>query len=254
MTHCTICKNTNITFYCFLEPKHEIYKCKACKNAFTFPEPDQVAYEDDDFHGQFSFSSAESLPRQWRKAIKKQVSLVQRYFSKGASILEIGCGQGLLLQEIKNKGYNTFGIEPSKQAFGIAKNKGLNVLNGYFPQVNFSEDFDLIIMSQVLEHIKDPLAFLKSLSLAYKGKHLLLIQSNYKGIVPLKNKANWYAWVPDQHYSHFSPKGLKKITELSGIQLVTIEYSSLEYNNYWLSLISEVTPGTGDQLHCLIKL
>ncbi|HEY0054499.1 MAG TPA: class I SAM-dependent methyltransferase [Pedobacter sp.] len=255
MSACTICKSDTLKYYRTIRNELKIYECLTCLNAITLPPPNDIAYEEDDFHGQFNFNSLDELPRQWKKALVKQINLIKRRVKPGANILEIGCGQGLLLQELKTIGYNTFGVEPSKTAYQIAEKKGLAILNGYFPETNFNQqEFDLIIMSQVLEHIENPLDFLSILGKMYPGKYLMLIQSNYKGIVPQKNQEKWYAWLPEQHYSHFTAKGLQQICKMLGFTYTDFEYSTLEHNDYWLSRISEFIPCTADQLHCLIKL
>ncbi len=256
MAICTICSSNKSKLYITLDHHQKmIYECSNCKNAFTYPPPEPVAYDEDDFHGQFNFNNVEELPSQWKKAIIKQTKLIKEFIPTGSKILEIGCGYGLLLEQLKNNKYKTYGIEPSKVASSIGKSKGLEILNGYFPQTTFtSVNFDLIIMSQVLEHIEKPLEFLTSLSKMYPGKYLLLVQSNYKGIVPRKNKKVWYAWVPDQHYSHFTSSGLKKICKMLKLECIRIEYSTLEHGGYWLSKVSEIIPNTADQLHCIIKL
>jgi len=45
------------------------------------------------------------------------------------TILDIGCGTGEFLEFMKKSGWKVFGIEPSKEAFQIAKEKGITVYN-----------------------------------------------------------------------------------------------------------------------------
>lgn len=86
---------------------------------------------------------------------------LKKYFpeSKNAKILDIGCGQGRLLQSAKNEGYTSLlGIDISQNAILQCKGLGLEVIliNDIteFSNNYKEKKFDFIILSHVLEHIK----------------------------------------------------------------------------------------------------
>ena len=93
-----------------------------------------------------------------------------------------------------------FGIEPSKTASESARQSGLNVIQGYFPDTIVQGLFDAIIMSHVLEHIQEPIGLLKHVSNSARGGYVLLVQTNWRGLMPRIYKEKWYAWVPEHHY------------------------------------------------------
>ncbi|WP_165825450.1 class I SAM-dependent methyltransferase [Pedobacter yonginense] len=238
-----------------MNDSHSIYTCKNCGNGFTDPPPQTIAYTEEDFHEQFGFTTIADLPKQWRNSVLKQIKFIKKYIHPNANILEIGCGQGLFLTQLEKEGYQVYGIEPSVKASAVARSKGLNVKTGYYPAQNFDGvKFDLIIMAQVLEHVEAPLELLQQISSLNKNAYLLLVQTNFKGLVPQKQKQNWYAWVPDQHFTHFTAKGIRFLTQTINLKTIEIEYSTLEHNNYWLSKCASILPGTGDQIHAMIKL
>jgi 2-polyprenyl-3-methyl-5-hydroxy-6-metoxy-1,4-benzoquinol methylase len=77
--------------------------------------------------------------------------------SRGASILDIGCGYGQFLIALQREGYrNIHGVEISKEAVAQCVKSGLDVRIikdlGAFCKANPSK-FDLIVMRHVLEHI-----------------------------------------------------------------------------------------------------
>ncbi|MBC6112172.1 class I SAM-dependent methyltransferase [Pedobacter fastidiosus] len=255
MLNCSLCKSSDVKLYLKLNGRVQIYECNTCTNAFTYPAPKPIEYKEKDFHQQFGFNTINDLPSQWKKSLLKQLKLIGKYIKPNGNILEIGCGQGLFLSLLKNEGYSVYGIEPSVKASAIARNNGLNIKTGYFPDENFENvKFDLIIMAQVLEHVEQPIELLKSISDLNKGAQLLLVQTNFKGLVPLKQKKIWYGWVPDQHFWHFTSKGVRNLMRSLNLKTVEIEYSTLEHNNYWLSKLTSIIPNTGDQLHAIIKL
>ena len=75
-----------------------------------------------------------------------------------AKILEVGCSGGLLLGELKNRGFsNLNGIDLSQEALDICKKRGiLGVKIADARNTGFPDDyFDMVIASDVLEHIAD---------------------------------------------------------------------------------------------------
>ena len=98
------------------------------------------------------------------------VKLIKKIFtqSKNIKILEIGCSGGPLLKLLLSQGYSqAIGIDNSKRAIQLCKERGLknvHVMDGVKP--NFDrEEFDIIIASDVLEHIQNDKKAIK----AWKG-------------------------------------------------------------------------------------
>lgn len=77
---------------------------------------------------------------------------------KRIKILEIGCSGGLLLKSLSSQGYSyIYGIDKSREAIRLCKERGFKdvlLMDGVKPDFN-SGEFDLIIASDVLEHIQD---------------------------------------------------------------------------------------------------
>jgi SAM-dependent methyltransferase len=244
----------------------EIWQCQICNNAWTAPPPSEISYDQVDFHAETvnnkqheRLTSIEDLPYEWRNSIRMQLQLLSRYLKPGAKILEIGCGEGLLAQELIKSGFQFQGIEPSIAAVKRAKEKGVNVVQGYFPNPEIQGEFDAIVMSHVLEHIADPLLTLKQVAdICPQGK-LLLIQTHYKGLVPTLGKHKWN-WMPEQHYWHFTPQGLINLGLKLGPQIVfeTVEcqFSSLVHISKakFVDYFTLLVPPLRDQFHLLLQV
>jgi len=76
-------------------------------------------------------------------------------------VIEAGCGHGVLLCELQKRGYDCLGVEISEDVSDWVREKtGLKVLTGSFPEVALPE-CDLFLAFDVIEHVPDPLAFLR---------------------------------------------------------------------------------------------
>lgn len=75
-------------------------------------------------------------------------------------ILEIGCGSGGLGRQYSQLGNDYTGVDIDPRPVAIGLTYGLNLVSCDFMQFECSDPFDVIAMSQVLEHVLDPIAFL----------------------------------------------------------------------------------------------
>jgi O-antigen biosynthesis protein len=115
--------------------------------------------------------------------------LVLKWYEGEQRVLDIGCGTGMLAMEIKKKNHKSVitGLDISEKAKPYAE-KNLDVFyqvdldkEDDFP--NITENFDLIILGDVLEHVKRPDILLKKLN------HYL--NSDGKIIISIPNVAHW---------------------------------------------------------------
>jgi 2-polyprenyl-3-methyl-5-hydroxy-6-metoxy-1,4-benzoquinol methylase len=254
---CQICNAENSTELCRVDNSQILY-CHKCKNARTFPPPVDFDYSSEDFHGNNlesatdPESSFEKLPSQWRESILIQVEIIQRNLPPKASILEIGCGEGILLHQLALGGFNVYGIEPGINASARARESGLNVITGHFPEDSPPGPFDAIILSHVLEHLESPAEILQDLLTRNPRVLVFLVQTNFQGVIPRLRKKQWYAWAPEQHFWHFSNKGIKYLARNHGYEVTGVTYSSLCHQpilHRVLNLIAFWVPRYFDQMH-----
>jgi SAM-dependent methyltransferase len=83
---------------------------------------------------------------------------------KRRRLLDIGSGPGFFLKTAKNRGWSVAGIEPSRQAAAHARGLGIAVTEGFFDETSgpMLGHFDAINLTNVLEHVPDPIAILQA--------------------------------------------------------------------------------------------
>lgn len=108
---------------------------------------------DEYFHKLTNFSNEES------SAFQKSKWLSQMLFQKKISlILDIGFGTGILLYHMKKffPDCKMVGIEPNKECCLVAKNYlNISVINDYYRAELLNDKYDLILCTDVLEHLPD---------------------------------------------------------------------------------------------------
>lgn len=85
-------------------------------------------------------------------------------------LLDVGCGTGVLSQLLVEKGYDVIGIDISENAINKCKSKGLNAYQQDLSAklIFRDEEFDGILMSEVIEHIADTFFVLHELNRVLK--------------------------------------------------------------------------------------
>lgn len=108
----------------------------------------------------------------------KYIKHIGQYINKDSKFLDVGCGNGVVLSELRKKGYkNGYGIDISKLFAKEARSKGLkNIYHYEGANLPFKDgEFDLIGSFNVLEHTSEPETFIKNQISKLKFKGILIV-------------------------------------------------------------------------------
>jgi SAM-dependent methyltransferase len=93
--------------------------------------------------------------------------LVAQMVERGSKVLDVGCGEGDLLQLLESRGIDGRGIELSREGVNRCVAKGLAVVQGDADTdlINYPDDaFDYVILSQTLQATRQPRVVLENLT------------------------------------------------------------------------------------------
>lgn len=104
-----------------------------------------------------------------------EVDLVERY-GRGASVLEAGCGTGLVLARVATFAREAWGVDLSSGMLAKAQQRRLNVVQGSITHLPFADErFDVVYSFKVLAHVEPIREALAELSrVTRRGGYLLL--------------------------------------------------------------------------------
>jgi SAM-dependent methyltransferase len=136
----------------------------------------------------------------------------------GARLVDIGCGSGAFVRRARILGYEPEGLEFDRQAVDAAVAAGLNVRQGSLPETGLSgESFDVATLSQVIEHVHDPLAALADVRRILKPGGLVWVGTPNANAAGLRRYGiHWRGLEPPRHLVLFSPEALRLALERSG--------------------------------------
>lgn len=97
---------------------------------------------------------------------------------QAGSWLDVGCSIGWFLAKIKNQGYMVYGLEPSRNAFSLAKKvAGVTVYNDLFPSKKIAgKRFDIISFMDVFEHMPDPKSIIPQIKRVISDDGILILK------------------------------------------------------------------------------
>jgi 2-polyprenyl-3-methyl-5-hydroxy-6-metoxy-1,4-benzoquinol methylase len=154
--------------------------------------------------------------------------LLARYRPTG-KLLDVGTNLGMFLRLARNRGWELHGVEPSPALSEIARSAfGLRITTGYLEHAGFEdESFDVITMTDVLEHVTTPYAFLaETHRILSRGGVLLVKVPNVKwsefklkldrrlGRVTTNDIFDAY-----EHVVHYDEKTLRRTLERVGFRV-----------------------------------
>ena len=97
---------------------------------------------------------------------------------KNKKILDIGCGGGILSEELSKMGAKVTGVDSSKKSINIAKKHAkeqdleIEYINGSILDVSSLGNFDCVICFEMIEHIHDPIKLIEKIgTISQKKSH-----------------------------------------------------------------------------------
>lgn len=180
----------------------------------------------------------------FRNIFQKRFNILKRFVKKGGKVLDIGCSNGVFLDLFKENGFETWGVEPSKNGL-IAKEKGHNIIASYFDKAKLSKNyFDVVVANHTLEHVDNPNLFLRKVNQILKNDGIVFIDvPNAGGIGSKLLGKKWPYLLPKEHVSQFTKESLSHVFTQAGFKVIYFESRTgiFEYASpllhLWQSLI-----------------
>ena len=227
---CIICNSHDIKIHKIDFRKINISKCNDCDFQFMNPQ-----YTDDYLTEYYSsYTTAENFNYVQESLLYGHTfyfSLIEKYVNPG-KLLDIGCGNGHLLNAAMKRGWSGQGYDVDKESTEITSNRlGVSIYCGDFFSNQFDNNYDLITMHQVLEHLKDPNKYLEKISSLIKTDgHIFIAVPNIKSLsskikhsferLGLRRKNIGKYYDTNHHVLYFEPKTLKKLLEKHGFKII----------------------------------
>lgn len=250
---CPACGKTHIgpaivcRDYTVSQEQFEVWECSSCTLRFTQHVPDAGEigkyYQSENYishsdTGEGLVNRLYKIARRYTLASKRK--LVTKTTGKGtASLLDVGCGTGAFINEMKQARWQVTGLEPDPGAREKAKE-----LYGTEPLPSETlfqlkpGAYHAITMWHVLEHVHDLHAYMERFrGLLASGGKLFIAVPNYTSKDAEHYGAYWAAYDVPRHLYHFSPSSMRELAAKHGFRISLVKPMLLDA--FYIAMLSE---------------
>jgi 2-polyprenyl-3-methyl-5-hydroxy-6-metoxy-1,4-benzoquinol methylase len=258
--HCILCNGSN--FRIIHQKDHWKYlRCLNCDLVSLDPRPSQKELMSNYLNYlPIQPKEIEAWEIMMRPVIVKSANLIESRVRAGSGrLLDIGCGYGYFLKEMKSRGWMVEGIEISQTGRQYARDKwNIDVHSQSLENLNIPENsFEVITLFYVIEHVLDPLSLLIEMKRVIKPGGLILLRWPHSTPIvrmlgPLSQKLDLYH--TPYHLYDFSPKTMEKMLKSCGFaEIETMIYGNTRSSNRFTRWASVIFGGVGEAVYCLSR-
>ncbi len=238
LSKCPACLSSNISQHKIAEDFHygnegifNSDRCLACETVFMNPMPsvdDLVGLYPNDYYSYQPPTSPSFKKRLSNLILQHPRKTHLPRFPQPGVMLDVGCGAGHYLFEMRKIGWTVYGSELSKAAADAGAQAGLDIRSGELTEANFeSSMFDFVRSNHSLEHIPNPDIILKEMRRILKEDGKLFIGvPNVGGFFARMFGKYWWNYGLPVHVINYTPKGLRSILERNGFRVSSTFYNS----------------------------
>jgi 2-polyprenyl-3-methyl-5-hydroxy-6-metoxy-1,4-benzoquinol methylase len=208
------------------EGDYAMVRCLGCGFVYQNPRPSQQellkAYQTYLPEGE---KEIEAWGRMVEPVFKRGADLIERHIPRGR-LLDVGTGYGFFLALMRSRGWEVMGLEVSPAGAHYGKKRwGLSILPQPWEKSSFHEDeFDVVTAFYVVEHLLDPVGFLKEVHRILRPGGMILLRYPHttpiKDILALMRIKNGLYHLP-YHLSDFSHRTIRRALEQTGFTKIT---------------------------------
>lgn len=224
--------------------EYVVLYCDKCRVGETFPDPDDALLHE--LHSTEYYRNGEGArfirPVEWiiEGMRRWRIHRLSKIVTQGRA-LDVGCGSGRFLRGLRSSGWNVAGLElndetaaAARKAHGLAVETSLDVFD--------DGSFDLITITHVLEHLRNPRQVLKRCAGLLRGGGIMAVAvPNIDSWQARLSREDWFHLDLPRHLWHFSEKWLLRELTALGFTIIKVRRLDFAHNIFgWMQSLLNV--------------
>jgi|SRR5687767_3013927 len=197
--------------------KHDLIKCADC--GFVFMKRIPTEEELRTYYSVYAYEYEKPMPESTRISYENLMEDLEPYRLSN-KILDVGCGEGWILEIAKQRGWEVYGTEFSSRAFEICQKKGIKMYQGKLEPGKMEEkEYDVIISSETIEHINNPQEEIANIfSLLRKGGLFYATTPNFNSYLRYILKSRYNIIEYPEHLCYYTRKTINRLFKSNGFR------------------------------------
>lgn len=265
MSQCPLCQCCEVHRLWQVPDSSEftVYRCQRCRVEFLAPQPSDAFLRSlytQSYYDAWGLQEDGGAVRDMKlSSFAFRLDLIKGHKRSGR-ILDVGCATGFFLEAARDAGFDPYGVEFSPYSAGIAKEKfgAQAIFQGTLEEAPFpAGSFDVVAMSDLLEHVRDPHAVLAKTRELLREDGIVMVMTPDTGSCTRRLMGRNWAHYKAEHLFYFDTESLGRLAAQQGFRLMHREparksldlayvYHQFRRYRHWL-----LTPACG-ALHRLL--
>ncbi|MEM7071161.1 MAG: class I SAM-dependent methyltransferase [Pseudomonadota bacterium] len=197
---CNVCTNNDYTKLAFSEQvfktdhRSALFQCNHCGMTpyFATYQLDNRKLLEEEYYlpdGKGEYTARSATENAYKKVVRENLKWAQSILNlpEKSKLLDVGCGEGILLEEATKIGFDCDGIEPSHDQCAKHQKNGLKAHQGLLEdyQNQFKNQFDVITLSWVFDHFMNPKESIEIIHQMLKQQGYVIMMQSTMLDVPL---------------------------------------------------------------------
>jgi len=231
---CVACSSNNVSCS-FEKDEFSYYECKNCFSLYQNPRPTLSAFEafyrnseSSNYWAEVFFPATLETRRDqiFKPRVQRLISITKEMGVEINKLIDVGAGFGIFLEEWQKVNSDTelIAIEPSTFMAKECRDKGFKTEENIVEDVsNYHKYADLVVCFEVLEHVYDPLSFIKHLKKLVRPGGLVFVSTlSIDGfdLQILGEKSSQIS--PPHHINFLSIEGFKNLFKQAGLDDINV--------------------------------
>jgi 2-polyprenyl-3-methyl-5-hydroxy-6-metoxy-1,4-benzoquinol methylase len=204
------------------------------------------AFYPDEYYGEAAEKFQPLIERLVRLIGARHIGFLSRGLRPGARVLDVGCGRGVVLGALADRGLEVHGVEQSAEAARGADPRAEIRIAPRLEQAGYpTGHFDEVMIWHVLEHLEDPRAFFREAHrLLAPGGRLIVAVPNFSSWQARWSGPAWFHLDLPRHLYHYPLSALCRLLREHGFEIDEVHHFSLRQNPFgWIQSAMNRIPG-----------